>query len=77
LISPEAKKFLEELKALAEMAYVSPASFASIYICLGKIDEGFNWREKAMGEHAVWNMDLPMYPFSDPLRSHPLPRPTA
>ena len=50
----EAKLILAELLDLSEEKYVSPYSFASIYVGLGEYDTAFEWLKKVVTEKSVW-----------------------
>ena len=47
----EARKMLDELKEAAKQRYVSPFSFALIYIGLGDKDQAFEWLNKTFEEN--------------------------
>jgi serine/threonine protein kinase/Flp pilus assembly protein TadD len=67
----EAQKLIEELRELAQKIYVPPMSFAWIFLGLGETDEAFDWLDKAVDECSGMVKHFHIYPFSDPLRSHP------
>lgn len=67
----EALRIIEELKLRRREMYVSPLSFAIIYIGLGQIEDAFHWLEMARQQADPWltenNFDL----IFDPVRSDP------
>jgi eukaryotic-like serine/threonine-protein kinase len=66
-----ARVLLSELQNLAQKAYVSPSSFAMIYIGLGEIDKAFDYLEAAVDEHDQWAFFIYANRSFDSLRSHP------
>lgn len=69
--TPEARKLLDELKALSKQRYVSPCDFAIIHAGLDEKDQAFAWLENAQEQHdftmlLVAAKGLPLF---DPLRS--------
>ncbi|MBD3385262.1 protein kinase [candidate division KSB1 bacterium] len=46
-------KILNELKERAKKEYISPGTFAKIYIYLNKVDEAYNWMKKGFEERTV------------------------
>jgi TolB-like protein/class 3 adenylate cyclase/Flp pilus assembly protein TadD len=67
----DAEGLLNELEELSERSYVSPVSFALVHVGLGRVDETFEWLEKAYAERAF---GLPMIGLDSPykpLRSDP------
>lgn len=60
--------------ALVERAatgYVAPLYLAQGYGWLGRIDEAFEWLERAVAARDFWLMNLGIDPLSDPLRDDP------
>jgi tetratricopeptide (TPR) repeat protein len=47
----EAQKILDELKEASQQRYVSPISFALIYMGLGDKDQAFEWLNKTCEEN--------------------------
>ncbi len=67
----QARKVLDDLKALSRETYVSPFNMATIYVGLGEKDEAFAWLDKAFEERSrslVWLNLMKEY---DGLRSDP------
>src|SRR5207245_11493239 len=67
----EAQKILNDLKEVAKQRYVSPHSFALIYIGLGDKDQGFAYLEKAFEERPDSLNFIKVSPQFDSLRSDP------
>jgi eukaryotic-like serine/threonine-protein kinase len=67
----DATRILNELLALDERRYVTPAALANVYIGLGDYDRAFVWLEKAYQERSGYIVWLKVFPIVDPLRSDP------
>ncbi len=67
----EAKAVLEELKRRQRKEYVSPISFAQVFIGLGDIDQAFEWLDRTLDERNRAVLFLKQDPMYDPLRSDP------
>ncbi len=67
----QARKILDEVKALSERAYVSPYLLALIYMGLGEKDQAFAWLETAFTERAINLVVLKVDPRYDGLRDDP------
>jgi tetratricopeptide (TPR) repeat protein len=64
----DARRVLDDLAELAEREYVSPYSYARIYLGLGKIEEAFEWLEKAYQERHGILVYLKVEPIFDNVR---------
>ncbi len=64
----EAQNIVDELRELAEKAYVPSFAFAIIYSSMGELEKALDWFEKSVNEQAVLSH---LFPSLDPLRSHP------
>jgi serine/threonine-protein kinase len=64
----DARRVLDDLAELAEREYVSPYSYARIYLGLGKIEEAFEWLEKAYQERHGVLVYLKVEPIFDNVR---------
>jgi eukaryotic-like serine/threonine-protein kinase len=51
--------------------YVSPVGFALLDIKLGKVDEAFEWLNRAAEEEAPWRFLMEVDPAFDPIRNDP------
>jgi len=69
--SAEAVKVLDRLLAMSREQYVSPYSFALIYIGLKDRENAFKWLEKGFAERAPALSNLKMDPLFDDLRDYP------
>ena len=69
--SGDARKVLDELKALSRRRYVSAPAIALVYTGLGEKDTAFSWLEKGYKERSVWMAFLKVEPGFDSLRSDP------
>lgn len=67
----EAKKVLEELKALSKQRYVSPYNIACIYAGLGDKDQAFEWLERAYQDRSFYMVLLKTEAVLDSLRPDP------
>jgi serine/threonine-protein kinase len=67
----EALETLENLREIAKERYVPVYNFAIIYLGLGKLDETFEWFEKAFEERSGFMPFLKVEPIIDSLRSDP------
>lgn len=65
----EARGVLERLNAIANAAYVPPASFAWTHYGLGEIDEAFTWMDRAVDARDYMIIPIQSYPFLDAVRS--------
>jgi serine/threonine-protein kinase len=65
----EALRILEELNARRREIYVSPLSFAIIYIGLGQLDDAFHWLELARQAADPWLTENNFDPVFDPVRA--------
>jgi DNA-binding winged helix-turn-helix (wHTH) protein/TolB-like protein/Tfp pilus assembly protein PilF len=67
----EALKALEQLQAMRNHTYVSPAYVSLIYMALGDRDSEFDWLEKGYDDRSEWLLWLPIDPNYDGQRSDP------
>ena len=67
----EAQKILAELKEASKQRYVSPLSFALIYMGLGDKDQAFEWLNKTFEESPYRIAFIKVNPRFDSLRSDP------
>jgi TolB-like protein/DNA-binding winged helix-turn-helix (wHTH) protein/Flp pilus assembly protein TadD len=68
----EALRVLGQLRELSQVGYVSPVSFALVYIGLGEKDQAFAWLEKAYEERStLLTQRIKVDPIYDSLRSDP------
>ncbi len=67
----EAMKILNQLEESSRQSYVSPFSFALVYIGLGDKDRAFTWLEKEYEQRGNPVVFLKAEPLFDPLRSDP------
>ena len=67
----EALRILDELMELLQRRYVSPSSFAIVYIGLGDKDQAFAWLEKAYEDRSTFLTEFKVEPMFDSLRSDP------
>jgi len=67
----EAVKALEQLQAMQDHTYVSPAYVSLIYMALGDRDAEFDWLEKGYDDRSEWLLWLPSDPNYDGQRSDP------
>ncbi|HXG64479.1 MAG TPA: tetratricopeptide repeat protein, partial [Blastocatellia bacterium] len=67
----EARRYLEELNALAKRAYVPPSSYTGIYAGLGEMDAYFEWMEKCFQERSPTIRGLKYEPLYDMVRGDP------
>jgi eukaryotic-like serine/threonine-protein kinase len=67
----EALRIIDELMELSQRRYVSPSSFAIVYIGLGDKDQAFAWLEKAYEERSTFLTEFKVEPMFDSLRSDP------
>jgi len=65
----EAHGVLSQLNELSKQQYVSSYDVAVIYVGLQKIDETFEWLQKAFEQRSLWLGYLNVEPHLDPLRS--------
>ncbi|MEO8126547.1 MAG: winged helix-turn-helix domain-containing protein [Bryobacteraceae bacterium] len=67
----EAERVLADLIARADHQYVCPFEVASVYACLGRMDETFDWLAKSVAERADCTIWLRSEPWLDPIRDDP------
>ena len=67
----EATTVVNELLALDERQYVTPAALVFAYTGLGDKDQAFLWMEKCSQERSNFMVFLKLIPLFDPLRSDP------
>jgi tetratricopeptide (TPR) repeat protein len=67
----EARKVLNELRALENQRYVSAYTVAGIYTALGDREQAFRSLEKAYEERDVWFMNAKVDPVFKELRNDP------
>ena len=67
----KARAVLSQLRVFSKQTYVSPWSFAMVYLGLGDKDQTFAWLDKAYTEHALQLLYLKTFPVYAPLRSDP------
>ena len=67
----EARKVLDEVKALIGQQVVDPGMIASVYADLGDAAEVFRWLQRALGEHSTQAEFLLADPKLDRYRSDP------
>lgn len=72
---PEARRLLEELKALRSTGVVSAWGIAALHACLGDIDDAFKWLDIAVEEKAAALFLLRVHPRMDNIRQDPRYRP--
>jgi serine/threonine-protein kinase len=67
----EAHQVLQQLQALAQRSYVSPAVFAGVYAALGEKDKALDLLEEGYEKHSEGMSSLAVDPDFASLRSHP------
>ena len=67
----EARKALDDLKALSKMQYVSPYFFAFAHIALGELNQALPYLQQAFKDRDYNIRALNVNPVFDPLRSDP------
>jgi TolB-like protein/DNA-binding winged helix-turn-helix (wHTH) protein/Tfp pilus assembly protein PilF len=67
----EALKILNQLQAESQKRYVSPYSFALVYLGLHDRENAFKWLEKALAERASGLLNVKMDPTLDELHADP------
>jgi Flp pilus assembly protein TadD len=67
----EASGMVEELRARAAQEYIPAAFIALVYVALHKLDEVFEWLDKAYAEHSILMSMLQVDPLLDPVRGDP------
>jgi serine/threonine-protein kinase len=67
----EARTILRTLEMEAERDYVSPVSFATLYLGLGEPNRVLDWTERAYQERRGWLAYLKVNPILDPVRGEP------
>ena len=67
----EAKAVLEELERRQREQYVSPLSFAQVFIGIGETDQAFEWLDRTLDERNRAVLFLKQDPMYDPLHSDP------
>ena len=66
-----AREQLAQLTAQARTGYVSPVSFATLYLGLGDVESALDWAERAYDDRRGWLAYVRVNPLMDPLRGHP------
>jgi eukaryotic-like serine/threonine-protein kinase len=56
---------------LAEERYVSPTDFARLALCLGRVEDAWQWIERARQDRRGWLVYLRVEPLLDPVRNDP------
>lgn len=69
--SAGARLQLNRLQEALGHAYVSPTSFAWIYVGLGEVDDAFVWLARSIDEGDAFIIPIKTYPFLDPIRGDP------
>jgi TolB-like protein/Tfp pilus assembly protein PilF len=67
----EARDLLEQLRRMAETAYVPPTAFAWTHLGLGEVDAAFAWLDRAVEGRDQLMMPIKSYAFFDPIRADP------
>jgi TolB-like protein/DNA-binding winged helix-turn-helix (wHTH) protein/Tfp pilus assembly protein PilF len=67
----EALHALDELKAMKDRTYLSPAFVSLVYMALGDRDAEYAWLEKGYEDRAEWLLWLPIEPIYDGERNDP------
>jgi serine/threonine protein kinase/tetratricopeptide (TPR) repeat protein len=67
----DARAALQQLSELSTKRYVSPFSVALVHMGLGRIDEAFDWLNKAYDARDHWLETLKVHPVLDTLRVDP------
>lgn len=67
----EARKILDEVIALSEKGYVSPARIAYAYEALTERDKTFEWLYRAYEERDLWLLVIKAHPMYENLREDP------
>ena len=67
----EARAILAEWIERTKVRYVPPTDVALMYLGLGKVEEAFQWLEKAVEVRDTWRVFLGAAPYWDPLRTDP------
>lgn len=67
----DAKKKLNELKAMSRQRYVSPLDLAILYTGLGDKEQALDQLERAYEDRAGWLINMNVEPRFDRLRSEP------
>jgi Flp pilus assembly protein TadD len=67
----DAERLLNELEELSKRSYVSPVSFALVHVGLDRVEETFEWLEKAYAERALLLPFISLDSPYEPLRSDP------
>src|SRR5687767_3638978 len=62
---------LGDLEQRAATGYVSPVSFATVYLGLGDVEHALDWTERAREERRGWVTYLRVNPIFDPVRHSP------
>jgi serine/threonine-protein kinase len=66
----EAEATWERFHELARERYVSPTDFARLALSLGRLDDAWQWLERARADRRGWLVYLKVEPLLDPLRGH-------
>jgi serine/threonine-protein kinase len=67
----EALDILTQLEETARHGYVSPVTFATLFLGVGDIERALDWTERAFEERRGWVAYLRVNPIMDPIRGHP------
>ena len=67
----EARRILDELNEMAKQRYVSPYFMAEVQRGLGRLDQAFEWLDKAVADRSDWLVWLGVEPAFDEFRSDP------
>ena len=66
-----AEQILFELERLSMRRYVSPATRATLYLCLGEKSKALDWLEKCYEEQDVECLSFKIDPIYDSIRNEP------
>ena len=67
----QAETIYDELVARSHVEYVSPAAISFVSAALRRVDEGFDWLERAYEERDALLTWVKLIPHYDPLRDDP------
>jgi serine/threonine-protein kinase len=67
----EAQAIWERLHEVARRRYVSPTDFTRLALTLGRVDDAFEWLERARADRRGWLAYLRVEPLVDPIRNDP------
>jgi hypothetical protein len=68
---PQAEALFDELSSRWNREYVPPTTLSFLSAALGRIDEAFEWLERAYDERDMLMTWLKLLPHFDPLRDDP------